>query len=60
MQTRLIGVEKEVMIAPDRPTVPIGERINPTGRKRLAEALKRAELGLLEQEARSQASERMS
>lgn len=57
MQTRLIGVEKEVIIAPDRPTVLIGERINPTGRKRLAEALKRAELGLLEQEARSQASE---
>ena len=57
MHTRLIGVEKEVIIAPDRPTVLIGERINPTGRKRLAEALKRAELGLLEQEARSQASE---
>jgi 5-methyltetrahydrofolate--homocysteine methyltransferase len=57
VETRLTGVEKEVVIAPDRPTVLIGERINPSGRKRLAEALKAGDLGLVEQEARAQAEE---
>lgn len=57
METRLIGVEREVMMALDRPTVLIGERINPSGRKRLAQTLTQGDLGLLEQEARAQASE---
>lgn len=57
METKLIGVQKEVVIAPDRSTVLIGERINPSGRKRLGEALKAGDLGLVEQEARAQAAE---
>ena len=57
METRLIGVEVEVIVAPDRPTVLIGERINPSGRKPLADALKAGNLGLVEQEARAQAAE---
>ncbi len=36
METVLKGTRSTVCIAPDRPTELIGERINPTGRKRLA------------------------
>lgn len=57
METRLAGLGTEVIIAPDRPTVLIGERINPSGRKRLAEALRGGDLGLLEEEAQAQARE---
>jgi len=39
MQTRLKGVKKEVVIDTDGPFIVIGEKINPTGRKKLAEAL---------------------
>jgi len=39
METVLKGSSKTVVIAPDRPTVLIGERINPTGKKKLAAAL---------------------
>lgn len=57
METRLIGLEQEIIVGPDRPTILIGERINPTGRKRLTQALKEGDLGLLEREARAQAME---
>jgi 5-methyltetrahydrofolate--homocysteine methyltransferase len=57
VETRLAGLGTEVIIAPDRPTVLIGERINPSGRKRLAEALRGGDLGLLEEEAQAQARE---
>jgi 5-methyltetrahydrofolate--homocysteine methyltransferase len=57
VETRLIGLEREVVVAPDRPTVLIGERINPIGRRRLARALKEGDLSLLEAEAKQQARE---
>jgi 5-methyltetrahydrofolate--homocysteine methyltransferase len=40
MQTRITSSAKEVIIGDDQPTVIIGERINPSANKRLAEALK--------------------
>ena len=40
METKVSSASKEVIISIDRPTVLIGERINPTGRKKLTEALK--------------------
>jgi len=39
METVLSSKTKTVIISPDRPLVIIGERINPTGRKKLAEEL---------------------
>ncbi len=40
METRVTSAAKEVVIGGDQPTVIIGERINPSANKRLAEALK--------------------
>jgi len=40
METRITSAAQEVIIGGERPTVLIGERINPSGNKRLAEALK--------------------
>ncbi len=54
MQTILKGMGREVVIEPGRPTVIIGERINPTGKKRLAEALREGNLDLVLTEARNQ------
>jgi 5-methyltetrahydrofolate--homocysteine methyltransferase len=39
METTLKSEEQEVKISPDEPIVIIGEKINPTGRKKLAAAL---------------------
>lgn len=39
MNTRIKSENKEIIISPDRPFVLIGEKINPTGRKKLAAAL---------------------
>jgi 5-methyltetrahydrofolate--homocysteine methyltransferase len=57
VETTLRGLEGEVMVASDRPTVLIGERINPVGRRGLARALEEGDLSLLEAEAREQARE---
>jgi 5-methyltetrahydrofolate--homocysteine methyltransferase len=57
VETVLMGLDRDVTISRSGPTVLIGERINPTRRKRLAEALKKGDLGPVEQEARSQAEE---
>jgi 5-methyltetrahydrofolate--homocysteine methyltransferase len=57
VETLLEGVERTVTIAPGLPTVLIGERINPTGRKRLSESLKAGDLGTVEHEALAQATE---
>jgi 5-methyltetrahydrofolate--homocysteine methyltransferase len=54
METRLSGATKEVIIGHDRPTVLIGERINPTGKKKMSEALKAGELEIVRQEALTQ------
>jgi len=44
MQTIVKSATKEVIIGHDLPTVLIGERINPTANKRLAEALKTGDI----------------
>lgn len=54
METRISSVTKEVIIGDDQPTVLIGERINPTGRKKLAEALKVGNLEIVGREALAQ------
>lgn len=54
METFLRSVKKTVVIGPERPTVLIGERINPTGRKHLAAALAAGDLEIVRQEAVAQ------
>ena len=54
METRVSGPGKEVVIGDNRPTVLIGERINPTGKKKLAEALKAGDLEIVRREALAQ------
>ncbi len=54
METRLMGKGIEVIIAPDRPTVIIGERINPTGKKRLAASLIAGDMALVRRYAKEQ------
>jgi len=54
METRLKGSETEIVIGPDRPTVIIGERINPSGRRRLREALERQDMSVVREEALAQ------
>jgi 5-methyltetrahydrofolate--homocysteine methyltransferase len=54
METVLVGTGKKVIISDDRPTVIIGERINPTGKKKLSAALATGDLGVVHQEALSQ------
>jgi 5-methyltetrahydrofolate--homocysteine methyltransferase len=55
METKVSSASKEVIISIDRPTVLIGERINPTGRKKLTEALKTGDLDIVKKEAQTQA-----
>jgi 5-methyltetrahydrofolate--homocysteine methyltransferase len=43
-----------VIIGPDLPVVIIGERINPTGRKKLAEALERGDMAFVQEDALKQ------
>ena len=54
METKVSSLNKEVIIGHDRPTVLIGERINPTGKKKLAVALQAGDLELVCQEALAQ------
>ena len=54
METVLRGTKSAVHIAPDRPTVLIGERINPTGRKRLAAELIAGNVEIVRDEALAQ------
>ena len=54
METRLSFKDAEVTIGSERPTVLIGERINPTGRKALIKALNAGDLDLVRTEARAQ------
>jgi 5-methyltetrahydrofolate--homocysteine methyltransferase len=55
MKTKISSEKKEVIIDVTRPTVLIGERINPTGKKKLAEALKMGDLEVVRREAIAQA-----
>ena len=54
METKVSSATKEVVIGDKQPTVLIGERINPTGRKKLAESLKTGNLEVVCQDALSQ------
>jgi len=54
METRVSSSSKEVIIGDNQPTVLIGERINPTGKKKLAEALKAGDLEIVRKEAVAQ------
>jgi 5-methyltetrahydrofolate--homocysteine methyltransferase len=55
VETRVSSAAKEVIISDERPTVLIGERINPSGKKKLAEALKAGNLDIVRKEAKAQA-----
>jgi 5-methyltetrahydrofolate--homocysteine methyltransferase len=54
MDTKVSTPTREVIISYDRPTVIIGERINPTGKKKLAESLKNGDLSIVKKEALEQ------
>ena len=54
METRVSSATREVLITDEGPTVLIGERINPTGKKKLAEALKRGDFQVVRTEAIAQ------
>lgn len=51
MRTVLEGAQKKVTVESEGPFVIIGERINPTGRRRLAKSLARGDLSPVTQEA---------
>jgi 5-methyltetrahydrofolate--homocysteine methyltransferase len=55
MKTKVSSVKKEVIIGDDQPTVLIGERINPAGKKKFQEALKANNLEIVCKEALNQA-----
>jgi 5-methyltetrahydrofolate--homocysteine methyltransferase len=54
METVLVGTGGKAIIGGERPTVLIGERINPTGKKRLSAALVEGDLSVVHQEALAQ------
>jgi 5-methyltetrahydrofolate--homocysteine methyltransferase len=54
METILRSATREVIIQPGKPTTTIGERINPTGKKRLAEALREGNIDYVVTEAVAQ------
>jgi len=54
METKITSTQKEVIISDNGPTVLIGERINPTGKKKLAAALKTGNFDAVRQEAMTQ------
>jgi len=54
MQTKISSDKKEVIIGHDQPVVIIGERINPTGRSKLAKALEQGDFTYVQNEALKQ------
>jgi 5-methyltetrahydrofolate--homocysteine methyltransferase len=54
METRVSSATREAVISHDRPTVVIGERINPSGKKRMSEALRSGNLDIVREEALAQ------
>jgi 5-methyltetrahydrofolate--homocysteine methyltransferase len=54
METTVSSASKQVTISDQRPTVLIGERINPTGKKKLTAALQEGDLSLVQEEATAQ------
>jgi len=54
METKLSSATKEVVIGDGLPTVLIGERINPTGKKKMTAALEAGDLEVIRREAVAQ------
>ncbi len=54
METKIWSRNKEVVMGPDGPTILIGDRINPTGRKKLTAALQAKDMEMVQREALSQ------
>ena len=54
METKVSSLSKEVIIGDNLPTVLIGERINPTGKKKMTETLKTGDLEIVRKEALAQ------
>jgi 5-methyltetrahydrofolate--homocysteine methyltransferase len=54
METKVSSGKKEVVVSGSGPTLLIGERINPTGKKKLAEALKTGDFEVVRREAITQ------
>jgi 5-methyltetrahydrofolate--homocysteine methyltransferase len=54
METRVSSATREILITDEGPTVLIGERINPSGKKKLAEALKSGDFDVVRKEAVAQ------
>jgi 5-methyltetrahydrofolate--homocysteine methyltransferase len=54
MKTILSYQNNEVVISPDSPFVIIGERINPTRRKKLAESMAQGDFSVVQEDARNQ------
>ena len=54
METRVSSATREILITDEGPTVLIGERINPSGKKKLAEALKSGDFDAVHKEAVAQ------
>ncbi len=54
METRLAFKDRSVIISPDQPFAIIGERINPTRRKKLAESMAQGDFTVVQEDARKQ------
>jgi 5-methyltetrahydrofolate--homocysteine methyltransferase len=54
METKVSSASQEVLIGDNRPTVLIGERINPSGKKKLSDALKEQNFDVIREEAKTQ------
>lgn len=54
METKVSSAKTDITISDSGPTILIGERINPTGKKKLAEALKAGDFEVVRQEAIAQ------
>jgi methanogenic corrinoid protein MtbC1/uroporphyrinogen-III decarboxylase len=57
VETRVSSVSRTVVIGPHHPLVVIGERINPTGRKKVRQAIEKGDLRALQKEAVRQVKE---
>jgi 5-methyltetrahydrofolate--homocysteine methyltransferase len=54
MRTQLEGTATEVIISNEEPFIVIGERINPSGRNRLAKSLAKGQMSMVREEATAQ------
>ncbi len=54
METKISSRTKEVIISGDGPTILVGDRINPTGRKKLTAALAAGDMAVVREEALAQ------